>query len=125
MLKSVLLVDLDGASGRDISDFLYTRGVRVLRCDNVPRLETALKGAWDLVLTEWEFYHLGGASLISLLRPQRQPVLVYSWKESGGISAQALQAGAKGVFSKRSRGDLVEEISRQLNGNSDIPALLH
>lgn len=119
MYKSVLLLDLDMIHANEVAASLYSRGMRVMRCDSVVGLNAALKGSWDLVLTEWDFYHLSGAGLIGLLQPRRQPVLVYSRRETGAIAAEALEAGAKGVFSKYSRAELIEEIDRQMSGDAE------
>lgn len=115
MFKSILLLDLDAMHGNEVAASLYSRGFRVMRCDNVVKLDAALKGVWDMILTEWDFYHLSGAGLIRLLEPGRQPVLVYSHKDTGLIAAEAMEAGARGVFSKHGRAELVEEIERLLD----------
>jgi two-component system chemotaxis response regulator CheY len=117
MFKSVLVLDLDSIHCNEVAASLYSHGFRVMRCDSIVNLEAVLKGTWDLILTEWEFYQLSGASLISHLRPERQPVMVFSNRDTGSIAAEAMQAGAKGVFSKHSRAELVEEVERQLNGS--------
>jgi DNA-binding response OmpR family regulator len=120
MPKSILMVDLGSAKGAELGAALQAKGFRVTRCDSVVSLDTALKGLWDLILTEWDFYHLRGSRLIELLKPARQPILVCSRQDTGSIAAEALEAGARGVFSTFGRAELLDEIERQIYGSPGI-----
>lgn len=120
MIKSILILDLGSTFGAELSASLQARGLKIMRCDSVVNLDAALKGSWDLILTEWDFYHLQGTRLIELLNPERQPILICSRHETVDIAAEALEAGARGVFSLFNRTDLINEIQHQLHGNPEI-----
>jgi DNA-binding response OmpR family regulator len=120
MLKSILILDLGSTFGAELSASLQARGLKIMRCDSIVNLDAALKGSWDLILTEWDFYHLRGAGLIELLNPSRQPILVCSRHDTAIIAAEALEAGASGVFSLFNRTDLIDEIQLQLNEDPEI-----
>jgi DNA-binding response OmpR family regulator len=120
MVKSILMLDLSSALSSELAHSLEARGWKVMRCQSVLSLDHALKGIWDLVLTEWDFYQFHGSQLIQLLRPERQPVLVCSRQETSSIAAEALEAGARGVFSSFSRSALLDEIQRQLDGTHGL-----
>src|SRR5688572_13479608 len=113
-METILVIDPNAGDAVALCKRLRSLGYRAMACVSTPALAELSGQAWDLVITEWDFYHLQGGSHLAALKPWSRPVLVRSSREAMSIAAAALEEGVRGVFAKKNQAGLVEEVRRIL-----------